>query len=75
MNPKKRARILLIALIMVLLAGVITTTIYYNDLPNRISQHETIVLGQNQLVPGSQAAFRVVVRDSKNAEPLPNASH
>ena len=74
MNPPKRSRILLIALVLVLLAGLVTATIHYSDLPNRISQHETIVLGQNQLVPGSQAAFRVVVRDSKDASPLPNAA-
>ncbi len=74
MNPPKRSRILLIALVLVLLAGLVTATIYYGDLPNRISQHETIVLGQNQLVPGSQAAFRVVVRDSKDASPLSNAA-
>ena len=33
MNPQKRNRILLIALVVVLLAGLITVTIHYNDLP------------------------------------------
>jgi len=46
---------------------------YYVDLLQRISQHETIILGQNRLVPGSMAALRVVVRDGKDASPLPGA--
>jgi hypothetical protein len=46
---------------------------YYTDLPNRLSQHETIILGQNRLVPGSQAGLRVLVRDSKNGSPLQDA--
>ena len=31
------------------------------------------MLGQSQLVPGSQAALRVVVRDARDARPLPGA--
>ncbi len=60
-------------LLVVLLGGLWALTAYYADLPQRISQHETIVLGQSRFVPGSQAALRVVVRDSKDASPLPNS--
>jgi hypothetical protein len=45
---------------------------YYAHLPEHVRQQETIVLGQNRLVPGSQAALRVVVRDTQDAAPLPN---
>ena len=58
---------------VVLVVGMILLTSYFNDLPNRISQHETIVLGQSKLVPGSQAGLRVVVRDSKDGAPLKGA--
>jgi uncharacterized protein YfaS (alpha-2-macroglobulin family) len=73
----KRKRLIscsLILLIPLLLAGIIGLSIYFEDLPNHISQHETFVLGQNRLTPGSQAALRVVVRDSKDGSPLPNSS-
>jgi hypothetical protein len=46
---------------------------YYDHLPDHLSQHETLVLGQNQLVPGSPAAMRVVVRDSRDGTPLADA--
>ena len=49
-------------------------TDYYLNLPERLSQHETIVLGQSRLVPGSEAALRVVVRDSSSQEPLEQAA-
>ena len=39
----------------VLMVGLVAVlwcaTAYYADLPNNISQHETIVLGQNRFVP------------------------
>ena len=59
--------------IVVLVVGLIGLTLYYENLPENLSQHETIVLGQSQLVPGSTAAMRVVVRDTRDAAPLPNA--
>ena len=60
-------------LLVVLLAGAGVAALYFDSLPERISQHETIVLGHNRLVPGSAAGLRVVVRDSKDAAPLPRA--
>jgi uncharacterized protein YfaS (alpha-2-macroglobulin family) len=46
---------------------------HYANLPQRLPQQETIVLGQNRLAPGSPAAFRVLVRDSRDAAPLAGA--
>lgn len=59
--------------LVIFTCGLFATTAYFVDLPDRISQHETIILGQNRMIPGSQAALRVVVRDSKDASPLPGA--
>ncbi|MCJ7550874.1 MAG: MG2 domain-containing protein, partial [Anaerolineae bacterium] len=56
--------------LVVALAG---SLFYFARLPEHLSQHETIVLGQSQLVPGSTAAMRVVVRDSRDAAALAGA--
>ena len=74
MSRKILLPLLIGAIVIIVVAGLIGTSVYINDLPNRISQHETIVLGQNRLVPGSQAGLRVVVRDSKDTTPLENAA-
>ena len=73
MNRKRLLRAVAITLLVLIVAGVIVATVYYQNLPERLSQHETIILGQNRFVPGSNAAIRVVVRDSSNAQPLSNA--
>src|SRR5689334_3071762 len=67
-------RLGLVILVVVLLSGLAGLTAYYSDLPSHVSQHETIILGQNRFVPGSQAALRILVRDSKDASPLANAT-
>ncbi len=59
---------------LVFVGGLVALCVYYDNLPENLSQHETIVLGQTTLVPGSDAAMRVVVRDSRDASPLPDAS-
>jgi hypothetical protein len=71
---KRLLRLTPFILLVALVGGLWATTAYYADLPNRISQHETIVLGQSSFVPGSQSALRVVVRDSRDATPLSGAS-
>ena len=65
----------LVVIVTIVLAALATTLTvrHYADLPQRLSQHETIVLGQNRLVPGSQPALRVLVRDSANGAPLADA--
>ncbi|MFL7793439.1 MAG: MG2 domain-containing protein, partial [Anaerolineae bacterium] len=42
-------------------------------LPTLPAPHQTLILGQNQLAPGSQAALRVVVRSTEEAKPIENA--
>ncbi len=49
------------------------SSFYYADLPNRLSQHETLVLGQTSYTPGSTAAVRVIVRDTHDGAPLGGA--
>jgi hypothetical protein len=58
--------------ILVVVATLILTS-YYEKLPENIVPQETIILGQNRMVPGSQAALRVVVRDARDSSPLPQA--
>ena len=42
-------------LLVLMLVGSGALALYFDNLPQRISQHETVVLGQNRLVPGSTA--------------------
>ncbi|HNT75649.1 MAG TPA: alpha-2-macroglobulin family protein [Anaerolineae bacterium] len=63
----------IVVAVMALIGGFIGLIVYYDNLPDHLSQHETLVLGQNQLVPGSPAAMRVVVRDSRDGAPLADA--
>ena len=70
---RRRRSILGAVLGIVLLSGLIGAIVFYETLPERLSRHETIVLGQSQWAPGSTAAMRVVVRDSRDASPLPGA--
>jgi len=71
-----RKALLNLALVILIIAGIAAAVgliLYYDNLPERLSQHETIVVGQNRFVPGSQGALRVLVRDSKDGAPLENA--
>jgi uncharacterized protein YfaS (alpha-2-macroglobulin family) len=71
----RRTKISITVIVLVVIAGGLWfLNDYYSNLPDRISQHETIVLGQDHLVPGSEAAMRVVVRDTKDATPLAEAT-
>ncbi len=63
----------LIFLIIAAAVGVFLSGRYYSQLPDKLSQHETIVLGQSQLLPGGPSNLRVLVRDSANGEPLNDA--
>jgi len=73
MSKKVVISLIVIAFLILAGAGSALAASYYADLPNKISQHETILLGQSSVAPGSQAVFRVLVRDSSNGEPIPNA--
>ena len=70
---RKKWMLLGLVLTVVLIGGLVGAIALIDTLPQRLSQHETIVLGQARLVPGSTAAMRVVVRDSRDATPLPGA--
>jgi len=73
MSRKATINLLIFVAILVVGGIVYIVSAYYADLPDRLSQHETIVLGQDRLVPGSQASLRVVVRDSRDASALAGA--
>ena len=72
-NKSKLVALILLAL-LVGTGGLWTLINHYSHLPERVSQMETIVLGQTRYVPGSQAAMRVVVRDVRDQEPITNAA-
>lgn len=72
--PRRRWLILGVALAVVLIGGLVGLIVHFETLPQRLSRHETIVLGQSRLAPGSTAAMRVVVRDSRDAAALPGAA-
>ncbi|MGC9468567.1 MAG: MG2 domain-containing protein [Anaerolineae bacterium] len=73
MSRRGRFAIGVLLLLCSLAVGLIVLILHYERLPERLSQHETIVLGQTRLVPGSTGAMRVVVRDSRDASPLSGA--
>ncbi|MFQ6015910.1 MAG: MG2 domain-containing protein [Anaerolineae bacterium] len=60
-----------IPLLLLLLAG---TTVYVATASARVSDLDTVVVGQTRFTPGSQTALRVVVRDFKTAQPMAEAS-
>ncbi len=70
MSRKALLNLSLVGLVIALSIGLGAVTNYYAHLPERLSQHETLVFGQNRLVPGSQTALRVMVRDSRDGAPL-----
>ena len=73
MSRKAVFNLVLVAVLIAAAAAAFSLVRYYWELPQRLSQHETIVLGQSRFVPGSQAALRVLVRDSKDGTPLEDA--
>ena len=71
-----RKAIINLSLVLVIIAALVAAgwlTYYYSNLPEHLSQQETVIVGQNRFVPGSQAALRVLVRDSKDGAPLAGA--
>jgi uncharacterized protein YfaS (alpha-2-macroglobulin family) len=72
-TQRKPSPLILLLSLPIFIAALWAITSYVNHLPERLSQHETLVFGQDRFTPGSQAALRVVVRDSKDGAPLPGA--
>lgn len=63
-----------IVLALLLATGVVWALAdHYYNLPDRLSQQETIILGQSDLVPGSTAAMRILVRDTRDGSPVEDA--
>ncbi len=62
-----------LALAVIMLVGAVAASIYAVWLPEHTLVQETLVYGQTELYPGSQAALRVVVRDVHNTQPIPDA--
>ena len=73
MISKKRISFVILGLLIAAFAAMAGFSFYYADLPNRLSQHETLVLGQTSYTPGSTAAVRVIVRDTRDGTPLGGA--
>ena len=63
----------LAAAVIILAIGAVIAFWYISTLPQHISNHETLVLGQNTFSPGSTAAMRVLVNDSADGKPLADA--
>lgn len=68
-----RIRWIVTAAIILSILAALGGILWYDSLPQRVDDQQTIVLGQTQFVPGSQSAVRVVVRDVKSQQPVPNA--
>ena len=70
----RRARwIVTIAVVLAILAAM-GGMFWYDTLPRRIDNQHTLVLGQTQFAPDSQSAVRVIVRNTKDAQPIANAN-
>jgi hypothetical protein len=62
-----------IAVVLAILAAM-GGMFWYDTLPRRVDDQHTLVFGQTQFAPGSQSAVRVVVRNTKDAQPVANAN-
>lgn len=67
LQPLGKAAIPLMAVFFVVL------TINASRLPLQAGVQETLVLGQNQFAPGTEAGLRVLVRDGASSQPISNA--
>lgn len=69
----QRIRWILTGVLVLALVAAILGTWVYNTLPQRLDSQHTLVFGQTQFAPGSSSAVRVVVRNTKDSQPVPNA--
>ena len=69
----RRIRGMVTVLLALIVAAAALGAWFYNTLPQRVDDQHTLVLGQTQFAPGSQSAVRVVVRNTKDSSPVPNA--
>ncbi len=73
MSRTARFNLIFALILIAVLVGGIFAFVHFAHLPQNLSQHETLVIGQTRFVPGSQAAVRLLARDSRDGAPLPGA--
>jgi len=69
----RRIRWMVTAILALVIVAALGGMFWYDTLPRRLDSQHTLVLGQTQFAPGSQSAVRVLVRNTKDASPVPNA--
>ena len=73
MSRKAVLNLVLALALLAAAAAAILSAVYYANLPQRTGRQETILIGQSQFAPGSQAGLRVLVRENGSAKPLEGA--
>ncbi len=74
MSPRKRITLVTLTLTLLVFLALCCGLVYVATLPDRVSDQETVLLGQTHLSPGSQAALRVAVRRFDSGEAVPQAN-
>ncbi len=74
MSKRTKITLTVAAVSVLTLVCLIGTMVYVALLPRFVGDQETIILGQSRFVPGSQAAIRVAVRDTRDASPVSGAT-
>ncbi len=69
----RRIRWIVTGVLALVLVAAILGTWWCNTLPQRVDSQHTLVFGQTQFAPGSSSAVRVVVRNTKDSQPVANA--
>lgn len=75
MSQKTRIWILVVlaALLTVALCGLAGGIVYAIRLPENLSEQDTLILGQSQLIPGAPGVLHVQVQRHDNADPIAGA--
>jgi hypothetical protein len=75
-NAGRPNRWLLIAgiCLMALLVASGIAVLWARTLPDRVDKQQTLLIGQDQFVPGARSGLRVLVRLAGSEEPIPDAS-
>ncbi len=76
MSPKVKAQrsvIILAILLALLTCGLVAGAVYAIRLPQEISEQDTLILGQSQLIPGAPGVLHVQVQRHDNARPVSGA--
>ncbi len=72
--PKGRIVAGLVVVLALIAAGLIATTVYALRLPEHLSEQDTFILGQSQLIPGAPGALHVQVQRHDDARPIGGAT-